>query len=46
MDKLEHSRTYIQTLLEQHSQTKIQAEVENELFFDTVRDHYQLMRVG
>ena len=46
MDKLEHYRTCIQTLLEQHSQFKTQEEVENELFFDTVRDRYQLMRVG
>ena len=46
MDKLDHYRTCIQTLLEQHSQSKTQEEVENELFFDTVRDHYQLMRVG
>ncbi len=46
MDKLDHYRTCIQTLLEQHSQFRTQEEVENELFFDTVRDHYQLMRVG
>ncbi|MEW6499745.1 MAG: element excision factor XisI family protein, partial [Cyanobacteriota bacterium] len=46
MDKLDHYRRCIQTLLEQHSQSKTQEEVENELFFDTVRDHYQLMRVG
>jgi hypothetical protein len=47
MDKLTHYRTCIQTLLERHSHPKINdAEVEDELFFDTVRDHYQLMRVG
>lgn len=46
MDKLDRYRTCIQTLLEQHSQSKTQEEVENELFFDPVRDHYQLMRVG
>lgn len=47
MDTLEHYRNCIQTLLEQHSQHKSQADdVENELFFDTIRDHYQLMRVG
>ena len=47
MDKLDHYRNCIQTLLEQHSQSKLQdEEVENELFFDTARDHYQLMRVG
>lgn len=42
MDKLDHYRTCIQTLLEQHSQFKISDEdVDNELFFDPVRDHYQ-----
>ncbi len=47
MDKLDHYRTCIQTLLEQHSQIKTQNdEVENELVFDLNRDHYQLMRVG
>lgn len=47
MDKLEHYRTCIQTLLEQHSQYKTQGEeVDNLLVFDTTRDHYQLMRVG
>ena len=47
MDKLEHYRTCIQTLLEKHSQYKSREEdVESQLFFDTVRDHYQLMRVG
>lgn len=47
MDKLAQYRTCIETLLEQHSQHKTQdEEVENELFFDRDRDHYQLMRVG
>ncbi|MBW4460339.1 MAG: XisI protein [Nodosilinea sp. WJT8-NPBG4] len=47
MDKLEHYRTCIQALLEQHSQYKTQGEeVDNLLVFDTTRDHYQLMRVG
>lgn len=47
MDKLDHYRTCIQTLLEKHSQFKPQTEdIENELFFDRDRDHYQLMRVG
>lgn len=47
MDKLERYRTCIQTLLEQHSQYKTQdEEVESALFFDPVRDRYQLMRVG
>jgi hypothetical protein len=47
MDQLDHYRTCIQTLLEQHSQTKTQDdEVSDELVFDQDRDHYQLMRVG
>jgi hypothetical protein len=47
MDKLDHYRACIQALLEQYAQVGTQNEaVENELFFDTVRDHYQLMRVG
>ena len=47
MDTLTQYRHCIQTLLEQHSQFKTQnKDVENELFFDTDRDHYQLMRVG
>lgn len=47
MDKLDHYRASVQTLLERHSQFKTQnKDVENELFFDTVRDRYQLMRVG
>ena len=47
MDKLDRYRSCIQTLLEKHSQSKSRNEdVENELFFDPMRDHYQLMRVG
>ncbi|WP_107668746.1 XisI protein [Cyanothece sp. BG0011] len=47
MDKLEYYRSSIQTLLEKYSQYKPRnEEVENELFFDLIRDHYQLMRVG
>ncbi len=47
MDKLERYRSCIQTLLENHSQFQSRNEdVENELFFDPVRDRYQLMRVG
>ncbi len=47
MDTLNHYRICIQTLLERHSQYKPQSEdVESELFFDSIRDHYQLMRVG
>lgn len=47
MDKLNHYRKCIQTVLEQQSQYRSHDEdVENELFFDPIRDHYQLMRVG
>jgi hypothetical protein len=47
MDKLEQYRSCVQTLLEKYSQSKSRNEdVENELFFDPIRDHYQLMRVG
>jgi hypothetical protein len=47
MDKLEHYRTCIQNLLKHHSHYKNQDEdIASELFFDTTRDHYQLMRVG
>lgn len=47
MDKLELYRSCIQTLLSKHSQYKSRDEdIESELFFDPVRDRYQLMRVG
>jgi XisI protein len=47
MDKLEKYRSCIQTLLEKHGQSKPRNEdIENELFFDSTRDRYQLMRVG
>ncbi len=47
MDKLESYRSYIQTLLEKYAQSKSQNnEAENQLFFDLIRNHYQLMRVG
>ena len=47
MDTLERYRTCIQTLLERQGQYKTQDdEVENALFFDPVRDRYQLIRVG
>ena len=47
MEQLEHYRTCIETLLERESHYKSQLEdVESELFFDSVRHHYQLMRVG
>ncbi len=47
MDKLELYRVCIQTLLEKYAQSKFGNEdVENELFFDPIRNHYQLLRVG
>lgn len=47
MDKLDHYRQCVQALLKQHgSHQPRQDEVENELLFDTERDHYQWMRVG
>jgi hypothetical protein len=47
MDKLEKYRSCIQTLLEKHSRSKPRNdEIESELFFDSTRDRYQLMRVG
>jgi hypothetical protein len=47
MDKLEHYRYCIQTLLEKYSEFQHRNEdVENQLFLDSTRDHYQLMRVG
>lgn len=47
MDKLEHYRTCIQTLLERHSTFKRSSpDIETLLSFDTTRDHYQLMRIG
>ncbi|NES64623.1 MAG: hypothetical protein F6K24_04855 [Okeania sp. SIO2D1] len=42
MDKLELYRTCIHTLLEKYGQSKFRNEdVENELFFDSIRNHYQ-----
>ncbi|MFN6564189.1 MAG: XisI protein [Nostoc sp. ChiSLP01] len=47
MDKLEKYRQYIQSILTKHGKYKPhQEEIENELIFDTVHDHYQLMRIG
>jgi len=47
MDKLEHYRACVQTILEQHSQYKsCDDNIESALFFDPVRDRYQLMRIG
>ena len=42
MDKLEYYRCSIQTMLEKYSQYKPRnEEVENELFFDLIGEHYQ-----
>jgi hypothetical protein len=47
MEKLEQYRQCIQDLLTRHGDTKFpQKDIENELIFDTVRDHYQLMQIG
>ncbi|MEB3181351.1 MAG: XisI protein [Nostocaceae cyanobacterium] len=47
MDKLEYYRQCVQEILTRHGGGKPHKnEVENELIFDTVRDHYQWMRVG
>ncbi len=47
MDRLNYYRHCIQTLLQNHSQTlPSQDEIETVLSFDTLNDHYQLMRIG
>ena len=47
MDRVENYRNHIQSLLEEHSKySSSQDDVESELFFDTIHDRYQLMRVG
>lgn len=47
MDKLDHYRNCIQTFLEKKSHYRAHnKDIENELFFDPIRDHYQLMRIG
>lgn len=47
MATLEHYRQCIQTILNKHGQFKPNyEEIDNELIFDTVHDHYQLMYVG
>lgn len=47
MDNLEQYRQYIQNILTKHGKYKTHREgIENELIFDTVHDHYQLMRIG
>ena len=47
MANLENYRQYIQTILHEHSQFKPKYdEIDNELIFDTINDHYQLMYIG
>lgn len=47
MATLEKYRQYIQTILNKHGQFKPNyEEIDNELIFDTVHDHYQLIYVG
>lgn len=47
MDKLEQYSQYIQTILAKHAKSKPnRLDVDSELIFDTIHNHYQLMRVG
>lgn len=47
MANIEHFRQSIQTILTKHASPKPKYEdVEKELIFDTIHDHYQLMYVG
>ena len=47
MTNLEHFRQSIKTILTKHGSSKPKLEdVEKELIFDTIHDHYQLMYVG
>jgi hypothetical protein len=47
MEKVERYRHCIEALLDKESDFKTGLEaVESELFFDPIRHHYQLMRVG
>ncbi|MBD2199239.1 MULTISPECIES: XisI protein [Calothrix] len=47
MDTLEQYRQYVQVILTKYANYKPhREEVENELIFDTLHDHYQLMRIG
>jgi hypothetical protein len=47
MANVEHYRQCIQTILQENSQFKPKYdEIDNELIFDTIHDHYQLFRVG
>ena len=47
MDKVEYYRQCVQKILEKYSQTSLnESEIETQLLVDTLRDHYQLMRIG
>ena len=47
MDQVNYYRHCVQTILEKHSQSENQeGGIEDEVLFDLVRDHYQLMQVG
>lgn len=47
MAKLEDYRHYVQLVLEQYSQLKpAYGDIERQLLFDPIRDHYQLVVVG
>ncbi|AOY83778.1 XisI protein [Moorena producens JHB] len=47
MEKVAQYREYVQRLLNQYAQDDVSNdEVEVQLIFDTVRDHYQWMNVG
>lgn len=47
MDKIEQYRQYVEDILIKHSKYKpCGEEIETELIFDPVHNHYQLMRIG
>lgn len=47
MERLDLYRNCVKHLLEEHSKfNEGENEIENEIFFDSDRDRYQLMRVG
>ena len=47
MEKLEQYRQYVQQVIKEYAQLgATNDEIEQQLIFDTVGDHYQLMYVG
>jgi hypothetical protein len=47
MEKLEQYRQYVQQVIKEYAQLgSANDEIEQQLIFDTVSDHYQLMYVG